>query len=76
MLQEGIVLGHLINKEGIKVDQAKVEVIKSLPLPQTQKQLRGFLGHVGFYCRFIKDFEKLPKPLTHLLCNNVDFSLE
>ena len=75
MVQEGIVLGHLINKEGIQVDKAKVEVIKNLPLPQTQKQLRGFLGHAGFYRRFIKDFAKLAKPLTHLLCNNVDFSL-
>ena len=37
MVQEGIVLGHIICKEGIKVDQAKVEVIKNLPLPQTQK---------------------------------------
>ena len=75
MVQEGIVLGHLINKEGIQVDQAIVEVIKNLPLPQTQKQLRWFLGHAGFYRRFIKDFTKLAKPLTHLLCNNVDFSL-
>ena len=75
MVQEGIVLCHIISKEGIKVDQAKVEVIKNLPLPQTQKQLRGFLGHAGFYCRFIKDFAKIAKPLTHLLCNNVDFSL-
>ena len=75
MVQEGIVLGHIISKEGIKVDQAKVEVIKNLPLPLTQKQLRGFLGHAGFYHRFIKDFAKIAKPLTHLLCNNVDFSL-
>ena len=75
MVQDGIVLGHIIIKEGIKVDQAKVEVIKNLPLPQTQKQLRGFLGHSGFYRRFIKDFGKIAKPLTHLLCNNVDFSL-
>ena len=75
MVQDGIVLGHLINKEGIQVDQAKVEVIKNLPLPQTQKHLRGFLGHAGFYRDFIKDFAKLAKPLTHLLCNNVDFSL-
>ena len=39
IVQEGIVLGHIISKEGIKVDEAKVEVIKNLPLPQTQKQL-------------------------------------
>ena len=52
-----------------------MKVIKNLPIPQTQKQLRGFLGHAGFYCRFIKDFAKLAKPLTHLLCNNVEFSL-
>ena len=75
MVQEGIVLGHIISKEGIKVDQAKVEVIKNLPLPQTQKQLRGFLGHAGFCRHFIKDFAKIAKPLTHLLCNNVNFSL-
>ena len=75
MVQEGIVLGHIISKEGIKVDQAKVEVINNLPLPQTQNQLRGFLGHAGFYRRFIKDFAKIAKPLTHFLCNNVDFSL-
>ena len=75
MVQEGIVLGHIISKEGIKVDQAKVEVIKNLPFPQNQKQLRGFLGHARFYHRFIKDFAKIAKPLTHLLCNNVNFSL-
>ena len=75
MVQEGIVLGHLINQERIKVDQTKVEVIKNLPTPQTQKQLRGFLCHAGLNHRFIKDFAKLTKPLTHLLCNNVDFSL-
>ena len=65
MVQEGIVLGHLINKEGIK--EAKVEVIKNLPLSQTQKQLRGFLGHAGFYRRFIKDFAKFAKPLTRFV---------
>ena len=75
MVQEGIVLGHLINQERIKVDQTKVEVIKNLPTPQTQKQLRGFLCHARFNHRFIKDFAKLTKPLTHLLCNNVEFSL-
>ena len=75
MVQEGIVLGHIISREGIQVDQAKVEVIKNLPLLQNKKQLRGFLGHARFYRRFLKDFAKISKPLTHFLCNNVDFSL-
>ena len=70
MVQEGSVQGHII-----RVDQAKVEVIKNLPLPQTQEQIRGFLGHAEFYHCFIKDFAKIAKPLTHLLSNNVDFSL-
>ena len=57
MVQEGIVLGHLINKEGIQVDQAKVEVIKNLPLPQTQKQLRGFLDHADFIVVSLRIFQ-------------------
>ena len=49
MVEEGIVLGHHISKSGLKVDKEKVEEIKNLPLPTAIKQLRGFLGHSGFY---------------------------
>ena len=76
MVEEGIVLGHHISKNGLEVDKAKVEVIKKLNLPTTIKQLRGFLGHAGFYRRFIKDFAKISKPLTHLLSKNIDFILD
>ena len=58
MVKEGIVLGHLISKRGIEVDKAKLEVIDKLPEPTTVKGIRSFLGHVGFYRRFIKDFSK------------------
>nr|GEY44958.1 reverse transcriptase domain-containing protein [Tanacetum cinerariifolium] len=51
----------------IEVDKAKVDVIAKLPLPITVKGIRSFLGHAGFYRRFIKDFSKIARPMTRLL---------
>nr|GEV84936.1 DNA-directed DNA polymerase [Tanacetum cinerariifolium] len=62
IVKEGIVLGHKISKEGIKVDKAKVDVITKLPHPTTVKGIRSFLGHAGFYHRFIKEFSKIAWP--------------
>ena len=56
MVKEGIVLGHRISEKGIEVDRAKVKVIERLSPPISVKGVRSFLGHVGFYWRFIKDF--------------------
>ena len=46
------------------------------PLPGTVRDLRSFLGHVGFYRRFIQDFAKVSKPLTTLLCKDKDFIID
>ncbi|XP_060673095.1 uncharacterized protein LOC132803722 [Ziziphus jujuba] len=73
MVQEGIVLGHKISKRGIEVDKAKIEVIEKLPPPTSIKGIRSFLGHAGFYRRFIKDFSKITKPLCNLLNKDVPF---
>jgi hypothetical protein len=76
MVKQGIVLGHVISERGIEVDKAKVETVEQLPPPTDVKFLRSFLGHAGFYRRFIKDFSKITKPLTHLLQKDVAFDFD
>ncbi|GJU24860.1 reverse transcriptase domain-containing protein [Tanacetum coccineum] len=73
MVKEGIVLGHKISKKGIEVDKAKIDVIAKLPHPTTVKGIRSFLGHACFYRRFIKDFLKISRPMTHLLKKDTPF---
>nr|GEW36905.1 reverse transcriptase domain-containing protein [Tanacetum cinerariifolium] len=73
MVKEGIVLGHKISKEGIKVDKAKVDVISKLPHPTTVKVIRSFLGLVCFYRRFIQDYSKIARPMTRLLEKDTPF---
>jgi len=67
MIQKGIVLGHVVLKRAIEVKKVKVEVIECLLAPNYVKGIQSFLGHVGFYRCFIKDFSKTTKPLTFLL---------
>jgi len=73
MVEEGIVLGHKVSKKGIEVDPAKVAAIEKLPLPTTVSGVRAFLGHAGFYRRFIKDFSSIARPLTDLLHKDREF---
>eukprot|EP00253_Pinus_taeda_P020894 PITA_20894 len=58
---------------GIQVDPAKIQVILTLPVPKTQIEVRSFLGHAGYYIRFIKDFSKIASPLFVLLTKNAEF---
>ena len=76
MVQEGIVLGHRISERGIEVDRAKIEAIEKLPPPSSVKGIRSFLGHAGFYRRFIKDFSQIAKPLSNLLVQGIPFEFD
>ena len=71
--EKGIVLGHIVLREGIEVDKAKVELISNLPTPKCVKDIRSFLGHAGFYRRFIRDFSAIARPLCNLLAKDVTF---
>ena len=73
MVNQGILLGHIISKKGIEVDKVKIEMISKLPSPINVKTMRQFLGHVGFYRRFLMDFSKIAKPLYKLLEKDAKF---
>jgi len=67
MVTNDIVLGYIVLLTGIEVDKSKIELIANLPTPKSIKDVRSFLGHAGFYRRFIKDFSVISKSLSNLL---------
>lgn len=64
-------LGHIITKDGIRPNPEKIHAIKNFPIPKSTKDIKSFLGLLGYYRRFIKDFAKLTKPLTSCLKKGV-----
>jgi hypothetical protein len=73
LFTEGVVLGHHVSSEGIKLDPSKIEVIIIIPPPNTQKDVSIFLGHAGYYRRFIENFTKIFAPIFGLLIKDVNF---
>jgi hypothetical protein len=59
-----------VGKDGVRVDPKKIESMQYWPHPKTLKILRGFLGLIGYYCKFVKNYGKIAAPLMTLLKNN------
>ena len=60
-------LGHVMSSDGVQPVPEKIQAIQTWPQPRTTRALRGFLGLVGFYCRFIKGYATIASPLSQLL---------
>jgi len=63
----GMLLGHIVCKQGLMVDPTKIAIITNLELPNFVKQLRTALGHMGYYRKFIKGYTQITTPLENLL---------
>ena len=59
MVQQGIVLGHIVSSKGIEVDKSRIDLVRSLPLPTSVREVRSFHGHVGFIEDLSRTFQRL-----------------
>jgi hypothetical protein len=73
MLTEGIVLGHHISGSRMRVDPKNIYIITQIRITSSQKEVRRFLGHSGYYRRFILNFTSLATPLFKLLSKETKF---
>jgi hypothetical protein len=72
-VDEGKLLGHIVLREGIKIDPARIEAIKQVPLPKRKKLLQSFFSMINFISRFILKFAKITKPISNLLKKDQEF---
>nr|XP_027076001.1 uncharacterized protein LOC113699845 [Coffea arabica] len=76
MVEHGIVLDHIVSSKDIEVDKAKIDIISAFSYPASVREVRSFVGHAGFYRRFIKNFSKIGAPLFQLLQKDVTFEFD
>jgi hypothetical protein len=63
-------LGMIISEGNVRMDPVKVEGVRNWPRPDNKREVQSFLGFCNFYCRFVKDFASIAKPLTQLTRND------
>ena len=69
----GILLGHIVSRQGLMVDPSKISIIVNLPPPNSVKQLCTTLGHIGYYKKIIKGYAQITTPMEKLLKNDAKF---
>jgi hypothetical protein len=69
----GILMGHILCKQGLLVDPTKIAIIVNLPLLKIVCQLRATLGHTGYYRKFIKGYAQITAPMEKLLMKDTKF---
>jgi hypothetical protein len=72
-ISEVLVLGHIINREGLDVDPKKVTTILDWKAPKDVRGIKSFIGMASYYRRFIEGFSKTARPMTTLLAKKVEF---
>ena len=71
MVLEGKMLGHIISKKGISIDQERVEAIIQIPTPHNRKAMQSFMGPINFVHIFVPDFSQNVKPLQQMVKQSV-----
>ena len=66
-------LGHLISKAGFEPLPVKLESIRKMPAPKSLKEVKQFLGLIGYYLKFVPRFSDISRPLTHLTHHDAKF---
>ena len=69
-MQEGKLLGHIVSRDGIRIDPKRVETIETLVIPRNVKEIQSFLGKIIFLRRFIPNFVEIVKLITDMLRKN------
>ena len=69
----GCVLGHVVSKEGVRVDPQNIEEIKNWVRPSTIKEIRSFMGLCSYYCYFVKNFASISTQLTNMTKKELPF---
>ena len=66
-MQEGKLLGHIVSRDGIKIDPKRVESIDTINIPRNKKEIQSFLGKINFLKRFIPNFAESVKLITDMI---------